>query len=173
MINNVVLTGRLTKDMEVKYTNSGKAVASSSVAVQRQYSNANGEHESDFINFVIWGKSAENMANMTAKGSMIGLEGSMQTRSYENNQGQKVYVTEVNVRNFSLLESKEQTEQRKQGGQGNFSQGNNFNQPHGNFNQQQAQSQQQGGFNQQPQQGAYSPKQMFGTPENFESQLPF
>lgn len=177
MINNVVLTGRLTKEMEVKYTNSGKAVASSSVAVQRQYSNANGEHDSDFINFVIWGKSAENMANMTAKGSMIGLEGSMQTRSYENNQGQKVYVTEVNVRNFSLLESKEQTDQRKQGSQGNF------NQPQGNFNQQQSQSQQQGGFNQQPQQqgnfnqqpqqGAYSPEQMFGTPENFESQLPF
>ncbi|MFL2020555.1 single-stranded DNA-binding protein, partial [Weissella hellenica] len=132
---------------------------------------ANGERESDFINFVIWGKSAENMAKMTAKGSMIGLEGSMQTRSYENNQGQKVYVTEVNVRNFSLLESKEQTEQRKQGGQGNFNQGNNFNQSQGNFNNQQPQ--QQGNFNQQPQQGAYSPEQMFGTPENFESQLPF
>ncbi|MBU7568546.1 single-stranded DNA-binding protein [Weissella hellenica] len=183
MINNVVLTGRLTKDMEVKYTNSGKAVASSSVAVQRQYSSANGERESDFINFVIWGKSAENMAKMTAKGSMIGLEGSMQTRSYDNNQGQKVYVTEVNVRNFTLLESKEQTDQRKQGGQGNFNQGNNFNQSQGNFNKQQSQSQQQGGFNQQPQQqgnfnqqpqqGAYSPEQMFGTPENFESQLPF
>lgn len=171
MINNVVLTGRLTKDMEVKYTNSGKAVASSSVAVQRQYSNANGEHESDFINFVIWGKSAENMANMTAKGSMIGLEGSIQTRSYENNQGQKVFVTEVNVRNFSLLESKEQTEQRKQG-QGNF------NQQQGGFNQQRQQPQQQpqsqqGGFNQQSQQGAFSLEQMYGTPDNFESQLPF
>lgn len=157
--------------MEVKYTNSGKAVASSSVAVQRQYSSANGERESDFINFVIWGKSAENMANMTAKGSMIGLEGSIQTRSYENNQGQKVFVTEVNVRNFSLLESKEQTEQRKQG-QGNF------NQQQGGFNQQRQQPQQQpqsqqGGFNQQSQQGAFSPEQMYGTPDNFESQLPF
>ncbi len=106
MINNVVLTGRLTKDIDLKYTQSGTAVGSFSVAVERKFKNAQGERETDFINCVIWRKSAENFAKFAGKGSLVGLEGSIQTRNYENNQGQRVYVTEVVVENFSLLESK-------------------------------------------------------------------
>ncbi|TGE42741.1 single-stranded DNA-binding protein, partial [Weissella confusa] len=112
-MNHVSLIGRLTKEPDVKYTTSGAAVASGTIAVNRDFTNANGERESDFINFVIWRKAAENFVNMTAKGSQIGLEGSWQTRSYENQQGQRVYVSELVVSNFTLVETKEQTEQRK------------------------------------------------------------
>ncbi|MSD84445.1 single-stranded DNA-binding protein (plasmid) [Lactobacillus curvatus] len=106
MINRVILTGRLTKDPELKYTSSGTAVGSFSLAVNRQFTNANGDREADFINCVIWRKSAENFANFTHKGSLVGIDGRLQTRNYENQQGQRVYVTEVVVDNFSLLESK-------------------------------------------------------------------
>jgi len=119
MINNVTLTGRLTKDVEVKNTQSGTAVGSFSVAVERKFKNAQGERETDFINCVIWRKSAENFAKFTQKGSLVGLEGSIQTRNYENNQGQRVYVTEVVVENFSLLESKKDREQNNGGYQNN------------------------------------------------------
>ena len=104
MINRVILTGRLTKDPELKYTSSGAAVGSFSLAVNRQFTNANGDREADFINCVIWRKSAENFANFTHKGSLVGIDGRLQTRNYENQQGQRVYVTEVVVDNFSLLE---------------------------------------------------------------------
>lgn len=114
MINRVVLIGRLTKDVELKYTQSGKAVGSFSIAVQRAFKNANGDRESDFINCVVWGKTAENFANFTGKGALTAVEGRLATRNYENNQGQRVYVTEVNVDNFSLLESKAEAEHRRQ-----------------------------------------------------------
>ena len=123
MINNVVLTGRLTKDIDLKYTQSGTAVGSFSVAVERKFKNAQGERETDFINCVIWRKSAENFAKFAGKGSLVGLEGSIQTRNYENNQGQRVYVTEVVVDNFSLLESKKDREQNNGGYQNNANNG--------------------------------------------------
>ncbi len=120
MINRVVLTGRLTKDVEVRYTQSGVAVGSFSLAVQRPFKDANGERESDFINAVIWRKAAENFANFTGKGALVAIEGRLQTRNYENQQGQRVYVTEVAVDNFSLLESKSESEHRRQqNGSGN------------------------------------------------------
>ena len=106
MINRVVLIGRLTKDIELKYTQGGNAVGSFTIAVNRQFTNQQGEREADFINAVIWRKSAENLANFTQKGSLIGIEGRLQTRNYENQQGNRVYVTEVVVDNFSLLEYK-------------------------------------------------------------------
>lgn len=106
MINNIVLVGRLTKELDLRYTSNGSAVASFNIAVNRQFTNAKGEREADFINCVIWRKPAENMANFTKKGSLVGLEGRIQTRSYDNQQGQRVYVTEVVVDNFSLLESR-------------------------------------------------------------------
>lgn len=106
MINRVILIGRLTKDPELKYTSSGAAVGSFNLAVNRQFTNANGDREADFINCVIWRKSAENFANFTHKGSLVGIDGRLQTRNYENQQGQRVYVTEVVVDNFSLLESR-------------------------------------------------------------------
>lgn len=112
MINRVVLVGRLTRDVDLKYTQSGAAVGQFSMAVNRQFTNANGDREADFINCVIWRKSAENFANFTKKGSLVGIDGRLQTRNYENQQGQRVYVTEVVVDNFSLLESRETTQNR-------------------------------------------------------------
>ena len=109
MINNVTLIGRLGKDVELKYTESGLAVASGTLAVSRRFQTKNGEREVDWINFVIWRKAAETFANFTHKGSLVGLEGRIQTRNYENKQGQRVYVTEVIVENFSFLESKNST----------------------------------------------------------------
>lgn len=106
MINSVVLVGRLTRDIDLKYTGQGTAVGNFTLAVNRAFKNANGEREADFINCVIWRKSAESMANFTRKGSLVGIEGSIQTRSYENAEGKKVYVTEINAEKFHLLDSK-------------------------------------------------------------------
>ena len=104
MINRAVLTGRLTKAAELRTTQSGLSVATFTLAVNRQYSKAKGD--ADFINCVIWRKAAENFCNFTSKGSLVGIDGRIQTRSYENKSGQKVYVTEIVVDSFSLLESK-------------------------------------------------------------------
>ena len=112
MINNVVLVGRLTKDCDLKYTSSGTAVATFSLAVNRQFTNQAGEREADFINCVIWRKSAENFANFTRRGSLVGITGRIQTRNYEGNDGKRVYITEVVADNFTLLEPKQTTEQR-------------------------------------------------------------
>lgn len=106
MINRSVLVGRLTRDVDLRYTANGTAVATFTVAVNRQFTNANGEREADFINCVIWRKAAENFSNFTHKGSLVGIDGRIQTRNYENQQGQRVYVTEVVVENFALLEPK-------------------------------------------------------------------
>lgn len=106
MINRTVFVGRLTKDVELKYTQSGQAVASFTLAVNRQFTNAQGEREADFIQCVIWRKAAENFSKFTHKGSLVGIDGRIQTRSYDNQQGQRVYVTEVVVDNFALLDSK-------------------------------------------------------------------
>jgi len=114
MINRVVLLGRLTRDVDLKYTQSGTAVGSFSLAVQRPFKDANGERSSDFVNAIIWRKSAENFANFVHKGSLVGIEGRLQTRNYENNQGQRVYVTEVVVDNFSLLEKKGDSQNAQQ-----------------------------------------------------------
>lgn len=109
-MNRVILVGRLTKDPELRYTQSGKGVASFTVAVNRPFK-TNGEQEADFINGVVWGKPAENLANYMKKGSQIGVDGRIQTRSYDNNEGKRVYVTEVVADSVSFLDSK-----GKQGG---------------------------------------------------------
>lgn len=106
MINNVVLVGRTTKDPELRYTPSNVAVATFSLAVNRNFKDANSERETDFINCVIWRQPAENLANWAKKGALIGITGRIQTRSYENQQGQRVYVTEVVAENFQMLESR-------------------------------------------------------------------
>ena len=106
MINRTVLVGRLTRDPELKHTANNAAVVSFTLAVNRQFTNSQGEREADFINCVIWRKAAENFAKFTSKGSLVGIDGRLQTRNYENKQGQRVYVTEVVAENFSLLESK-------------------------------------------------------------------
>lgn len=107
MLNSVSLTGRLTRDVDLRYTQSGTAVGSFTLAVDRQFRSSNRERETDFISCVIWRKSAENFANFTKKGSLVGVEGHIQTRTYDNTQGQKVFVTEVIVDNFALLESRQ------------------------------------------------------------------
>lgn len=106
MINNVTLVGRLTKEPDLRYTSNGTAAASFTLAVNRSFKNANGDREADFINCVIWRKPAETLANYARKGTLLGVTGRIQTRNYENQQGQRVYVTEVVVENFQLLESK-------------------------------------------------------------------
>ena len=118
MINNVVLVGRLTRDAELRYTQSNIAVATFTLAVNRPFKNEAGERDADFINCVIWRQSAENLANWAKKGSLIGITGVIQTRSYDNQQGQRVYVTEVVASNFQLLESRN-SQQNNQGHQDN------------------------------------------------------
>lgn len=116
MINRVVLVGRLTRDPELRTTGSGISVATFTLAVDRQFANAQGERGADFISCVIWRKAAENFANFTSKGSLVGIDGRIQTRSYDNKDGQRVYVTEVVVDNFALLESRRDREARSQNG---------------------------------------------------------
>lgn len=111
MINNVVLVGRLVRDPELRYTPSNQAVATFSLAVNRNFKSQNGEREADFINCVIWRQQAENLANWAKKGALIGITGRIQTRNYENQQGQRVYVTEVVADNFQLLEFNKQNNQ--------------------------------------------------------------
>lgn len=113
MINNVTLVGRLTKDPDLRYTQSGTAVGQFTLAVNRNFTNQQGDREADFINCVIWRKAAESFANYARKGTLIGLTGRIQTRNYDNQQRQRVYVTEIVVENFQLLESKEVNEQRR------------------------------------------------------------
>jgi len=112
LINNVVLVGRLTKDPDLRYTANGVGVASFTLAVNRNFTNQGGEREADFINCVIWRKAAENLANYSRKGTLLGVVGRLQTRNYENANGQRVYVTEVIVESFQLLESRNSSDQR-------------------------------------------------------------
>ncbi|HFI0024828.1 TPA: single-stranded DNA-binding protein [Streptococcus suis] len=132
MINNVVLVGRMTRDAELRYTPSNQAVATFTLAVNRNFKNQNGEREADFINVVIWRQQAENLANWAKKGALIGVTGRIQTRNYDNQQGQRVYVTEVVAESFQLLESR--TAREGQGGgysAGNsFAGGNDYNSPY-------------------------------------------
>ena len=129
MINNVVLVGRLTRDPDLRFTPSGVATANFTLAVDRNFTNQQGQRDADFINCVVWRKAAENFANYTHNGSLVGIEGRIQTRNYENQQGQRVYVTEVVVSNFSFLESKAQADAYRQqngGGQGYAPQGQGY-----------------------------------------------
>ena len=118
-MNSVHLIGRLTKDIDLRFTQNGTAVGTFNLAVNRSFTNQQGEREADFINCVIWKKGAENLAKYTRKGSKIGIDGRIQTRNYENQQGQRVYVTEVVVERFDLLDSRNSQNTSDQ--QANFS----------------------------------------------------
>lgn len=111
MINNVVLVGRMTDNAELRYTPNNQAVATFRLAVNRNFKGQDGKREADFINCVIWRQQAENLANWAKKGALIGITGRIQTRNYENQQGQRVYVTEVVADNFQLLEFNKQNDQ--------------------------------------------------------------
>ena len=129
MINNVVLVGRMTRDAELRYTPQNQAVATFTLAVNRNFKNQSGEREADFINVVIWRQQAENLANWAKKGALIGITGRIQTRNYENQQCQRVYVTEVVADNFQLLESRASLEGQSSGGYAS----NNFGNSSSNF----------------------------------------
>ena len=109
MINNVVLVGRLTRDPELRHTPSNVAVATFSLAVNRNFKNQAGDREADFISCTMWRQQAENFANWCKKGNLVGITGRIQTRSYDNQQGQRVYVTEVVAESFQTLEKKDNT----------------------------------------------------------------
>lgn len=106
-MNKIILTGRLTKDVEVRYTTSQKTVAMFGLAVNRDFKNASGGYDADFFNIVIWGKSAELAGNTLKKGNKILVEGRVQNRSYEAADGTKRYVTEIIANSFEYLEKKE------------------------------------------------------------------
>ncbi len=106
MLNRVVLVGRLTRDPELRYTPNGIPVATFTLAVNRTYTNQQGEREADFINCVVWRRQAENVANFLKKGNLAGVDGRIQTRNYEAQDGRRVYVTEVVAESVQFLEPK-------------------------------------------------------------------
>ena len=112
MINHVVVVGRLTRKPELKFTTNGTKYTQFIVATQRNFKNKGGEYEADFINCRLWSTAAENFTNFTDKGSLVGIEGRIQTSSYDKD-GRTVYIMEVVAESFSLLESKKVTESRK------------------------------------------------------------
>src|SRR5690606_35354525 len=112
MMNRVVLVGRLTADPQLRYTSSGTAVATFTLAVNRNFKNQAGEQEADFINVVVWRKPAENVANFLKKGSLAGVDGRIQTRNYEGQDGKKVYVTEVVSESVQFLEPRNSNNQQ-------------------------------------------------------------
>src|SRR5690606_30250186 len=104
MLNRVVLIGRLARDPELRYKPSGVATCTFTLAVERNYSNSKGEREADFIPIVTWRQLAETCANYLRKGRLVAVEGRIQVRHYENNEGRRVYVTEVVADNVRFLE---------------------------------------------------------------------
>jgi len=109
MINRVVLVGRLTKEVEIRKTTSNMSVTSFSIAVDNPRKDENGNRTTSFINCTAFGNSAEILGNYTHKGSLIGIDGRLQQRSYDRRDGTKASVTEVMVENVTLLESKGQS----------------------------------------------------------------
>lgn len=144
-INNVVLVGRLTKDVSLRSTQNGTTVGSFTLAVDRTTKDQNGNRQADFISCVIWNtkysKKAENLATYAHKGSLIGITGAIQTRNYDNKDGQRVYVTEVMCHDFKLLESRQAANDYQQGQFNGQQAGENYqqdNQPQGNYQDPQA-----------------------------------
>mgnify|MGYP002713974578 CR=1 FL=1 len=114
MINRVILVGRLTKDPEYRQTPNGVSVATFALAVNRSFTNSQGEREADFINVVVFRKQAENVSKYLFKGSLAGVDGRIQSRNYENNEGRRVFVTEVVADNVQFLEPKNSNQQNNQ-----------------------------------------------------------
>jgi single-strand DNA-binding protein len=123
MMNKVILIGRLTRDPELRRSNTGMAVCNFSVAVNRGFAGQNNEPQTDFINCVCFDKQAENLSRYMTKGRLISVDGRIQSRSYDNQEGKRVYVTEVVATNIQYLESKSAT----QGTTNNYSNNNSYN----------------------------------------------
>ncbi|PGT83257.1 single-stranded DNA-binding protein [Bacillus sp. AFS040349] len=126
-INRIVLVGRLTKNPELKFTPSGVAVATFTLAVNRTFPNQQGEYEADFLNCVVWRKQAESAADHLKKGNLCGVDGRLQSRTYQDQSGKTVFVTEVVAESVQFLEPKG----NRNSGQGNNS--NNNNQGNNNY----------------------------------------
>ena len=127
MINRVVMVGRMTRDPELRRTGSGAAVTSFTLALNRNYNSADGQ-QADYISCVVWNKVAENVAQYCAKGSLVGVEGRLRSRSYDNAQGQRVYVTEVVCDSVQFLETRAQRE-RNQSSMNQGMMNNQYSQP--------------------------------------------
>lgn len=113
-MNKVFLLGRLTKDPEVRYTTTGKVVAQFTIAVDRPYTNQDGQKDADFFPIVIWGKSAETAGNSLTKGQRVLVEGRVQIRSYEGKDGQKRWITEVIADRFEFIERRDQWDRTRE-----------------------------------------------------------
>lgn len=133
MINRVILVGRLTKDPEYRQTQSGVSTATFTLAVNRTFKNKNGEREADFINVVVFRQQADNVNNYLSKGQLAGVDGRIQSRSYENQEGRRIFVTEIVADSVQFLEPKNNNQQNNQPQQqrGQAPAGNN---PFGNNN---------------------------------------
>ena len=125
MLNRAVLVGRLTKDPELRSAPNGVNVGTFTLAVNRTFTNAQGEREADFINVVVFKKQVENVKNYLSKGSLAGVDGRLQTRSYENKVGQRVFVTEVVADSVQFLEPKNNNQQNNQQNNGQTQTSNN------------------------------------------------
>ncbi|QHJ84831.1 MAG: hypothetical protein [Bacteriophage sp.] len=134
MINRSVLVGRLTDKPNLSSTQTGKSVIAFTVAVNRNYKNAAGKVEADFIRCVAWNKIAENINTYCTKGSLVGIDGHIQTRHYDDKNGNRVYTTEVIVDGFSILESKKEQEERTNNAKYNNSNTNSNYNDTSNFN---------------------------------------
>lgn len=116
-MNNTQLIGRLTKDVDLKYTPNGVAVANFTLAINRPFKNQNGENEADFINIVVWKKAAENVAQYMRKGSKVAVSGRLQSRTYEDKDGKTIFVTEVVSNGVEFLDTKNGNNNQNQGNQ--------------------------------------------------------
>ena len=151
MINRVVLVGRMTRDPELRRTGNGTAVTSFTLALDRGFTTQDGQ-SADFIPCVVWNKAAESTAQYCHKGSLVGVDGSLRSRNYTNNQGQKVYVVEVMCNSVKFLESRREAEARPQGSynnQSSYTNNNSYNNQNAFGNQQNNYSNQQNTFNNQ------------------------
>lgn len=117
MINRTILVGRLTANPQFRTTPNGVSIANFTIAVNRTFTNAQGEREADFINCVVFRKQAENVNNYLSKGKLAGVDGRIQSRSYENNEGKRVFVTEVVCDSVQFLEPKDNSNQNVSQGQ--------------------------------------------------------
>lgn len=131
LINRVILTGRLTKDVELIYTQNGKAKAKFTVAVNRTFANQSGERDADFINVQVWGKTAQVCADYLSKGSLVGIDGRLQTGSFEGQDGSRVYFTVVIAESVQFLEPKENRGNQQQQQSDPYHQNNNQQQSPG------------------------------------------
>src|SRR5699024_8161585 len=136
MLILVFLVGRLTKDPDLRYTPNGVAVANFTLAVNRPFTNQQGNRDADFINCVVWRRPAENLANYMSKGSQVGVDGRVQTRTFEGQDGKTVFVTEVVADSVQFLESKGASQGARPNNPGSQSQSQNqgFNQNQSNQN---------------------------------------